>query len=415
MNKILNYIKLPLRNIIRYRRNHYIMIAIGFAAFMIVLIAGMISGIKNQLADLMYTNYTGDLMLIKKDVKIKESPGFVQVAWDKMLSDEGQIAALKRDTNIDEIYKRLTLMAGIKGGDVEKNQYVTVIGCDFAKEEDYSFRTLLDFTQQNNNLENGIYISKSIADKLNLEINTTVNLFFFTDTGPVSAKFKVAGIFTGKGYPGIVNSLVYIDYSLLVEKLMAGESKFSYLLISFKDKELAQQSLTGIAKNLPSDWAMVPPEISGKFILSQGEMYDVILSFTKGLMYLSIFLFIYSTLIISITGRKQEFGIMASMGIKKGNIFALFATEGVLLGLLPALTGCILGLSAVGILSKIGIPAINEAMKYGIASDILYFKIDLKTATYTIIGVTVIAFLGTISPIGKILGLNPIDTLKSSW
>ena|SRR5690554_2977759 len=413
MIKLFDLFKLLFKNIVRYKRNHYIMAAIGFAVFMVVLISGMTMGIKSQLFKLMHANYTGDLMVINKDVEIKEDPSPVQVGWDKLLVDEGQVAQIKKDGNIQEVYKRLTVMASVMGKDDEKNQYATVIACEFEKEEDNSFRTLLKFEERASGLADGVLISKKIAEKLGLKIRDEVYIFFFMDTGMTPAKFEVSGIFTGKGFPGVVNSLVYIDYPLLKEALMFDEEKFSYLLLTAKDKDLTAQSFSYVNKILPEDWKTVPPEISGRFILSQGFMYDFILGFSMGLMYISIFLFVYSTLIISIKGRQRELGIMASMGINRKNIFAIYSGEGVLLGFLPAFCGCVLGVAVVLLFSVVGIPVIDEAMRYGVASDVLYFKVDIWAVLSTVVGVSLIAFIATIQPTLKILKLRPVEALRN--
>ncbi len=413
MIKLFTFFRLLFRSIVRYKRNHYIMVAIGLAAFMVVLISGMMMGIKDQLFKLMYINYTGDLMVINREVKIGADPNPVQVGWDQLLVDEGQVAQIKKDANIQGVYQRLTLMASVMGEDDEKNQYATVIGCDFAQEENTAFRALLNFEERAAALADGVLVSAKIAEKLGLKIGDAVYLFFLTDLGMTPAKFPISGIFTGKGFPGVVNSLIYIDYPQLKAALLLEADQYSYFLVTLKDKKQAAQSLAALTQILPADWQTVLPEVAGKFILSQGVMYDFITGLSMGLMYLSIFLFIYSTLLISIKGRQREIGIMATMGVDRKNIFAIYSGEGVLLGFLPAFCGSVCGLGVVLLLSVLGIPAVNEAMKYGIASDVLYFKVDLHAVLYTIGGVSLIAFLGTIPPTLKILRLRPVEALRN--
>ena len=413
MIRLFNLLKIPIKNIMRYKRNHYIMVAIAIAAFMVVLLSGMVAGIKDQLFKLMYTNYTGDIMLINEDVKIREDPSPIQVGWDKLLVDSGQIAEIKRDGNIRDVFGRLTVMASAMGEDDEKNQYVTVIGCDFRKEENNSFEALLKFVERDTEVKEGVYISKKIGEKLELTMGKAIYLFFFTDMGLVPAKLEVAGVFSGKGYPGVVDALVYVDYLVLKEALMLSNDRYSYFLLTVKDKSRITDTLSAIKKIIPADWKDVSPEESGKFFLSQETMYNFILDFSIGLMYLSIFLFIYSTLAISIKERQRELGIMASMGISRKGIFGLFSGEGVLLGFLPALCGCLLGLVVVLLMSVIGIPAFNEAMKYGVVSDVLYFKVDIRAVVQLVLGVSLTAFIGSILPILKILKVRPVDILRN--
>ncbi|MCL6591044.1 MAG: FtsX-like permease family protein [Firmicutes bacterium] len=414
MIKIINLIKILLRNIIRYKRNYYIMVAIGFAAFFIMVIAGFTAGVKQQLFRLMYANYTGDLMIINDQVKIKSDPAPLQVGWDQMLVDNGFLDQMRNIDNIDQILRRMVLMASSMGEDEEKNVYTSVIGCEFDKEENYSFKSLLSFVKRDQKIKNGVYVSQKIADKLNLKVGDHIYLFFITENGMVPAKFNVAAIFTGKGFPGIVQNLIYIDYPTLIDSLMLAEQKISFGLVMLKDQNKTNETINQIKKIAPGDASIVTPKISGQFFVAQGVMYDLILGVSMALMYLSIFLFVYSTLIISIKSRQREIGIMSSLGISKKDIFTICTGEGMLLGFIPAIFGCLLGLIFVNIFSVIGIPALNDSMRYAFASDVLYLQVDLKAILFSIIGISLIAFLGAISPTLKILKLNPVDALKDS-
>lgn len=411
MNRFFTIVKVILRNITRFKRNFYIMLAIGLGSAFLILISGAINGIAYQVTNLMRVNYTGDTMIVNKEIKLKPGPTPLQVGWNKMLVDDGFVSRIEGLENVSQVLPRLTLMGVAMGEDEYTNAYATVIGCDFEKEKGLSFKTLLSF-QEKTNIPGGVYVGKEIAGKLGVKVGDDIYIFFMTEMGRIPTRFQVAGIFDAKGgYPGVVNYSVYIDYSQMIQGLYLSEDQLSYALVMFKDQKKAPETITRIKKLLPTEARIVHPKESGQFFISQKGMYSVILGIATGLMYISIFLFVYSTLIMSIFSRKREIGITMSMGISNENIFAMYAGEGLLIGFISSLIGSLVGLIIVMILSVVGIPAVNEAMKYGFAADMLYPLPSLSSILLTVLGISVISFIGSIPPTMKILKIKPVEAL----
>ncbi len=411
MTKPIRILQILLKNIFKYKRNYFIMFAIGFSAFIIILGGGYTKGVEEQVLNLMHNGYTGNITIIAKQVDLKSNPGPIQVGWNDMLIDSGSINNIMHEANIKAALKRLVLIANIMGEDVQKNEYITIIGCEFNKEENYSFKTLLNF--DNNKKNSGIYISKKIASKLKLKTGDFAYLFILSDSGiPVPARFIVGAIFDGKGFPNLADNIVYINYPDLKNAMHLSINNISSVLVMVKDKDQIDSTIIRLKKIVPNDWKIVSSEISGSFFKTINKTYNFILNFSFILMYICIFLFIYSTLMISINSSKKEIGIMSSLGLAKKTIFFIFTCQGILLALFPAIIGSLCGLITISVLSKIGIPAANDAMKYAFASDRLYLKINLFSFFYSLILIPVIAFIAATFPTIKILKLKPVEALN---
>lgn len=227
------------------------------------------------------------------------------------------------------------------------------------------------------------------------------------------ARFRVGGVFTGKGFPVVVEGLVYVDYADLKAALRLSESYYSSLLVMLENRSDINTTLGRLREVTPPNWAVVSPDVSGSFFKGIYNMIDITTNISNLLMYLSIFLFVYSILLINITGRRREIGIMSSLGVSNPQAFCIFIAEGTLLGLIPVVIGVLLGLLLVLLFTIIGIPAVNDAMKYMFASDVLYFRVNTMAILNAVIVIPFMAFLGATLPTYKVLKMKPIESLKN--
>jgi putative ABC transport system permease protein len=250
---------------------------------------------------------------------------------------------------------------------------------------------------------------------MELKIGEDVYLFLVDQNEMIRpARFKVGGVFTGKGFPAVVEGLVYVDYADLRAALGLSETYYSSLLVMLEDKFDTNKALGRLQEIAPSNWAVVSPDASGSFFKGIYQMIDITTNISNFLMYVSIFLFVYSILLMNITGRRREIGIMSSLGVSNPQAFLIFVAEGTLLGLIPAVIGALLGLLLVFVFTIIGIPAVNDAMKYMFASDMLYFRVNRTALFNAVIVVPLMAFLGAVFPTYKVLKLRPVEALKNS-
>ncbi|MFC1555030.1 ABC transporter permease [candidate division KSB1 bacterium] len=140
----------------------------------------------------------------------------------------------------------------------------------------------------------------------------------------------------------------------------------------------------------------------------------------RQIIYLILFIMasasVMNTMLMSIFERTQEIGTLMAMGFKKRKIMYMFSVEGVVLGILGSLTGCMIGGPAAFYL-KINGWNITEMRESAfsdfpvgnyIYADITYFGLFI----FFLIGVAV-ALISALYPSWKSSRLEPTDALRS--
>jgi putative ABC transport system permease protein len=86
------------------------------------------------------------------------------------------------------------------------------------------------------------------------------------------------------------------------------------------------------------------------------ELYERQFGVLRILILLMVMLGVANSVNMTAFERLAEFGTMRALGNTSGQVFALVVTENVFLGIIGALLGIALGVTAAGLISYIGIP-----------------------------------------------------------
>ena len=139
-----------------------------------------------------------------------------------------------------------------------------------------------------------------------------------------------------------------------------------------------------------------------------------------GLIILSIAgIGILNLMLMAVFERTREIGILGSMGLKRWETMVLFLLEGVLIGLLGAVSGCLLGgvigayLGRVGIdmMSLYGADLGDISAFMGLLGDRLYFRIGIDVFLQRALTVAIIAALASLYPAWQASKQEPAEAL----
>jgi len=396
-------LRIAYRNGFRPQKNIIIIASVVVASMMLCFVSSIVEGIKSQLHTVMKMNYTGDALLVNNAARIRSGAEPLMVNWDECINDDQQIESIQQTVGFHNFRRRLVSMAGLMGGDNDANIYLTLIGCEILKEQKALKKHILAFHEHDDS-DSGLWISAKASMKLGLKVHGAAFIFLATEAGIIPAKVQISGIFEGKGFPGVMDNVAYIDYNYLLRMLgISDSSRFSYALI-FGD---------GYKKiDVPEDFKLIKPLEAGKFFYSQKGMYDFFVGITLILMMLSMFLFVYSSMIINVNGRIREIGILKSLGLSEQVIVSLFTSEGLLLGLIPSSIGSVGVAMLTGLISIWGIPAINQAMRYSIAGDRLYPNINIWFIVIIVGGTSFLSMIGAFFSCRRVVQLAPVEALR---
>src|SRR6267143_1255585 len=184
-----------------------------------------------------------------------------------------------------------------------------------------------------------VLLPDSLAARLNVLAGQSVDITTFNGTLP----FHVAGIFTGPGLKYIQFGNSFASDSIVVsfnsqKEFFAGSNSAPLFLINLKTQYKPEASTVAhdIAASYPKyDFAensltlgqllsLVRDTINRIFTIILLVLYFALLIATLG---------ITATMIMNVTDRKREIGLLRSQGMSRRQIAGLFISEGVLLGL----------------------------------------------------------------------------------
>lgn len=414
--KNLKVFKVATKYIVRSKKHKLLMIAIGCVTFFIIVGKGYQLGLKKQIDYLQYYGYTGDFIIVNSNVRPKSKPEFLNVEKDEMLCYEHlKFKLLEKFYNqIEYILPRYVTKSMVMGKDEETCEYITLLGVNFADEYKVGIFKLFNFISLSlEHKEDGIYVSNKIAKKLNLELGSNVYCFIITkDEMPKPAKFIVEGIFESKGFPALVDFLCCVEFEKLNKILKNGNKKCSYIQIILKNKSDINSKIVEIEKALTNSYSLYNFKKAAPFFDNIKKAIDITSFGSLLFQYVAVFLFIYSSIYMLIIAKKNEVAIMYTLGLSTKEVILFFLTGVSILILSPALIGMICGLIVNYIFSIIGIPALNEAMKYMFASDRLYFDFNILLSISIVVMITIVGIFASLIPLVSIKKIDVREQLQ---
>lgn len=400
-------IKIAFRNIFRNSRRSLITVFISFLSVLFLVTgSSFLGGLFNNILS-ESIRQTGHVRITSKDYAIKE----------RMLSLTGNI------NNYHEIKSRIARVSGVSRVTARIKFAAVVYRGDQSKEGMGNGIEAADI--QNLNLESAIYqgrvmkakaqdeilIGRKLAETLRIKAGDQVTLLSRTlDNSPYALKYRVTGLFDLQN--GKLNKTFYISLSS-AQDLLNMADRVTEILV-FSDSTAATKSLmTGLKKD---------PDLSGLSVERWDEIgFAPVLTGIIGVVSTIIqliFVFlaglgIANTMMMAVFERRNEIGLLKSMGMYENEITTLFTLEGFILGLAGTLSGLFAGGTAAYFLNRhglylgsslAGLPLLVSSTIYGVFDAGIFIK-------GTIPGLAA-AILASIFPALSGVRLKPTEALR---
>ncbi len=197
---------------------------------------------------------------------------------------------------------------------------------------------------------NGILMGQGLTDKLNVRVGDMVNLA--TPTGTFM-RFRIEGTFQ-IGIGTIDNIKSYVNTASVQQLLGKDRSYITDINVKLKDIHLA----SAYAKSFQTKYAYKADdwETSNASIMASFLIRDV-LTYVVSITLLIVAGFgIYNIMTMTINSKMKDIAILKAQCFARKDIIQIFLSQSLVIGVLGALTGIILGFTLSYLLSQVPFP-----------------------------------------------------------
>lgn len=261
---------------------------------------------------------------------------------------------------------------------------------------------------------NPILVSKRLAEKLNLSVKSKVVLTFQQVNGELtSAAFKVIGLYqTGNAI--FENLNVYIRQKDL-SRLMGETAMIHEIAVLLNNKDAIESTQHFLSQHNDSTQVLVEnyQQISPEVNLYESQM-SVATYVMIVIIMLALIFGIINTMLMAVLERTRELGMLMAVGMNRSRVFIMIILETILLGVIAAPIGLLLGFLTNAYFASYGIDlsSYSEGMeKFGL-SDVVYTHMQSTDYISIMIAVAITAILGALYPALKAIRLKPVDAIR---
>lgn len=344
--------RLAIRNVFRQRlRTLATLVAIASGVAGLILAGGFVRDIYIQLGEAVIHSQTGHVQIFMRDFLSK---GTRQP--DKFLiPDAAAIAARVAEVaGVDKVAARLNFAGLLSNG--RKDLAIIGEGVEPEKEADIgTYLTMESGRALNADAPFELIAGQGVAQSLALEVGDTVTLLASTGDGALnSLEFQLVGIFQSFSKDFDARA-IRVPLAAAQELLLTdGANQIITLLHRTEDTDAAHsriQALLGSDSLEVYNWRTL-----SDFYDKTVQMYDRQFGVLEWIILLMVLLSVANSVNMSTFERQAELGTMRAFGNRPSTILKLLLSESLVLGLLGATLGALIGNLIAITVSAIGIP-----------------------------------------------------------
>ncbi|MFH1387202.1 MAG: FtsX-like permease family protein [bacterium] len=404
-------IRLAWRNIFRnFRRTFLTFLSIALGLAMLIIIDSMLTGIDQESFNKIINYETGHIKIFDRGYRADEE----NFPLDKAIADPapliGKVGLAPEVAGVtSRINFRIMLSDGV-------DQYPAV-GIAVNPADDQAVFLLKQAVAKGEFLtgtEEAMLIGEGLAEDFKVDVGDYMTILTRTKYDTYQAiDLRIKGILKTED-PKIDYAAVVIPLGLGQDSLDMGKS-VTEIDIKLKDPAMIKEFRDKLAKELPglevATWQELAADVVAIAQAKRGGTSFVLFS-----VFIIALIGISNTILLAAFERTREIGMMAAMGMRRGQIIRLFVLEGAMIGFLGSIMGCLLGI-------LINIPFVKYGINWG------FIMRDVGDIGYRVTGVShgiwninmivtafvagiVISALTSIYPARVASRLEPTEALK---
>jgi ABC-type lipoprotein release transport system permease subunit len=344
------YLRLAWRNVWRQRRRTFLIAAgMGVTMAMLVFYDGLIGGFEQAI-------YGNAIQLLGGNIQV-HAAGYNEKIGRKPLlplaDPDAVVQAAEARPEVVAASKRI-----VTGGLVTNREgafAVSVIGIETDKEARITPVAANITKGRYLNPDDGdvIVIGQGLATAMNVEVGDRITMVGnATHEQTRQRTMTVVGIYD-VGVPSVEKAMIYLSLKE-AQDLFGLEGQVTEVVVSLKQIGQEPPVVEAIQRAVPGcevdTWITSFPDLKQTMEMKTGVMQALGI-FLLGIAAIGIL----NLLMMAVFERTREIGIIGALGLKPYQITFLFLLEGILIGLLGAFFGAILGTLLNGTLSVVGL------------------------------------------------------------
>lgn len=401
------YFKLAWRNLWRNKRRTLITVAsILLAVMMSTLMRCMQLGTYDRMIENVVGFYSGYLQITTAD--FEEEPGI-----DNGFELNDSIRnLLDKEPAVTNYAPRLETFVWLSSDSASRG--ALLIGADPQPEDEVT--ALSKKVKKGRYFKAGervIMIAEGIAEKLKIDTGDTLIVIGQGYRGMSAAgRFPVVGILSF-GSPDLNKSMVYLPLRAMQE-LTGGGVITSLALMLHNNRELAEAD-SSLQQALGDDFAVKTWQEQMPELVQTIQADNAGGLIMAGVLYFIIAFGIFGTLLMMLSERMREFGVLIALGMKNASISLVVAIESILIGLIGTATGMMFSIPLVAWFYFNPIRFTGELAEgyesYGL-EPVMFVSKDPTIFINQAVIVFGIMLIAALFPMSRILRIKPVDAMR---
>lgn len=263
---------------------------------------------------------------------------------------------------------------------------------------------------------NEILISHALAEKLQVKLRAKMVLTFQDLDGEITTgAFRVVGLFDTGNKP-------FDEYHIFMKKsdltgLLVPDSTNVDLVheiaILLNDPLQADEVSKQLQSRRPELLSETYRQISPDLQLYESQI-NIVSYIYLSIIMLALVFGIINTMLMAVLERIRELGMLMAIGMNKWRVFSMIVLEALLLGVIAAPLGLMIGWLTIYYIGTYGLDMsmYSESLKmYGL-EQVIYFEVLPSVYYQAAIAVIITAFLASIYPAWKAVRLQPVEAIR---
>jgi putative ABC transport system permease protein len=192
-----------------------------------------------------------------------------------------------------------------------------------------------------------LIVTRSFAARNGLVVNSRVRM----NTMDGEKQFTIRGLLKPGGISTAFGGNLAIMDIYAAQKVFGRGRRFDRIDLALKEGVTLEQGQPAIRRALGPGLDIDPPSSRGAHFETLMSVYKAAVNISSVFaLFVGMFI-IYNSFAIAVTERRREIGIPRALGATRGQVRALFLGESAVAGLIGAVAGAVLGLSAARMLA----------------------------------------------------------------